>query len=141
MAWIGDTHYDISAGPESRLVRRTASGELQVLGVRRRPDFASRAAMSGVLYRVEWLAPAAAGRAARFSDVEELREGGNCLHLACVDGGARQWWCYRPREQDDGTLSLLAEWAPEVERSRRRWRTLIASPSSIASLHSSPSSR
>jgi hypothetical protein len=141
MAWIGDTHYEISAGPEGRLVRRLGSGELQVLGVRCRPEFASREAMSGVLYRAQWLAPGDAARAARFCDVVELREGGNCLHLACLHEGARQWWCYRPREQDDGTLSLLAEWAAGDMRARSRWRTLLPSSSSIATPASSPSFR
>lgn len=120
MAWIADTHYEILGGREGMLVRRQPSGAVQLLGVRGRPGFASTAATGGLLYRVEWLPSAAGAGAARFVDLDGVREGGNCLHLACTLGGARQWWCYRPRESDDGTLSLLAEWAPPPERARRR---------------------
>lgn len=115
MARIGDTHYEIVDGI---LHRRDASGAVEFLAVPGRPDFASGAAMSGVLYRVEWQ-PAAVS-AARFEGADGLRDGGNCLHLACRDGDRRQWWCYRPRERDDGTLSLLAEWEPRPEPARRR---------------------
>src|SRR5690348_2580923 len=112
MAWIGDMRYEVSGGT---VLRRAPSGAVEALGVRARPDFSSAAAMSGVLYRVTWL-PAGDGGAARFLDVEGVRGGGNCLHVACGDGGRRQWWCYRPRRHDDGTLSLLAEWVARRDR-------------------------
>jgi hypothetical protein len=112
---IGGMGYEVRDGV---VLRRSPSGAVEALGVRGRPDFSSDAAMSGVLYRAAWLPDG--GGAARFRDVEAVRDGGNCLHVACRDGARRQWWCYRPREHDDGTLSLLAEWAPSPERPRRR---------------------
>jgi hypothetical protein len=124
MDWIGDMQFDVAGGI---VLRRAPSGVVQALGVRGRPDFSSAAATSGVLYRVSWL-PSADGGAARFRDVEAVRGSGNCLHVACRDGGRRQWWCYRPREQDEGTLSLLAEWDPSPERPRRRRLRIATTP-------------
>lgn len=108
---IGGTGYEVRDGV---VLRRSSSGAVEALGVCGRPDFSSDAAMSGVLYRVVWL-PDGWG-AAGFRDIEAVRDGGNCLHIACREGARRQWWCYRPRERDDGTLSLLAEWVAPRDR-------------------------
>jgi hypothetical protein len=117
MAWIGDIAYEVVGRGDGCVIRRLPTGELEALGVCGRPGFETERALGGVLYRVEWLPialPADARRAgaALFAVPETVRAAGNCLHLTCAAAGtrARQWWCYRPREHDDGTLSLLHEW-------------------------------
>jgi hypothetical protein len=120
MAFIGDTSYELHGRPHAGfLVRRLPDGRCQALGVKGRPGFDAAEAIGGVLYRVEWLDVDAPGQAAWagavvFTHADEPRAAGNCVHLACTCAGTpvrRQWWCYRERSYDGGTLSLLHEWA------------------------------
>jgi hypothetical protein len=127
MAELGDTHYLTHDGPDACLYRLLGDGRLEALAVKGRPGFEAARAIGGVLYRVEWIEVAAPGAAreagaAVFREPLGARAAGACIHLTCPDGagaGHAQWWCYRPREQDGGTLSLLHEWQ-EVPRPRRR---------------------
>jgi hypothetical protein len=129
MTWLGDIPYEVVGRPDGRVVRRFPDGVVQALGVRGRPGFAAGQAISGVLYRAEWLeiavaADAPESGAAVFMAPEPLRAAGNCVHLTCSagDAAARQWWCYRPRDYDDGTLSLLHEWVPNARLAAARGR-------------------
>jgi hypothetical protein len=129
MPWIGDIAYEVVGRGDGCVIRRHPNGDVDALGVRGRPGFETERAIGGVLYRVQWLpiarpGDARAAGAALFAVPEAVRAAGNCLHLTCAAAGprARQWWCYRPRELDDGTLSLLHEWrttAPPAHARRR----------------------
>ncbi len=133
MAWIADTCYETYDQPEGVVVRRLPSGVLETLAIRGRPGFDGGRAISGVLYRVEWLElagpnDACAAGAAIFRVPDPPRAAGNCLHLTCQQAGSglRQWWCYLPRQHDDGTLSLLHEWGNEPRKPRRALRARFA---------------
>jgi hypothetical protein len=117
MAWLDDSHYEIDQQEDAVLLRRLESGVTQALAVRGRPGFDAEHAVPGLLYRVEWLNVIHADEArllgaARFAPADAPRAAGNCLHLRA----GRQTWCYRPREYDGGTLSLLPEAAPRQRR-------------------------
>lgn len=128
MAELGDTIYLTHDGPDACLYRLQPDGRLSALVVKGRPGFEASRGIGGVLYRVEWVeidAPGAAraAGAAQFREPLGARAAGSCIHLTCPDGagaGQAQWWCYRPREQDGGTLSLLHQWREEARRPRRR---------------------
>jgi hypothetical protein len=134
MAQLGDTRYLTHDGPDACLYRLLADGRVQALAVKGRPGFAAERAIGGVLYRVEWIDVAAPGAAraagaAVFRGPQGARATGNCIHLTCPEGrgaGRAQWWCYRPREQDDGTLSLLHEWQELPRRARSRGLRALA---------------
>jgi hypothetical protein len=129
MAQLQDTRYLTGDGPDACLYRLLPDGRLQALAVKGRPGFDAARATGGVLYRVEWLdvdAPGAAraAGAAAFHGPDGARAAGACIHLTCPDGagpGEGQWWCYRPREHDGGTISLLHQWQerPPAPRPRR----------------------
>lgn len=127
MAWLDDTCYEIDQREDAVVLRRLASGDVQALAVRGRPGFDGEHAAPGLLYRVEWLAvihgdEARLLGAVRFPPADPPRAAGNCLHLRCSprSGDGRQTWCYRPRDYDAGTLSLLPEAAPRPRRRLRR---------------------
>ena len=133
MAQLADTRYLTHDGPEACLYRLLPGGDLQALAVKGRPGFDAARAIGGVLYRVEWIdvgAPGAArdAGAATFRHPEGVQVAGACIHLTCPDGagaGQGQWWCYRPREHDGGTIGLLHEWQVEPPaRGGRRLRAL-----------------
>jgi hypothetical protein len=133
MAWLGDTCYLTHDGPDACLYRLRGDASLQVLTVKGRPGFAGDEALGGVLYRVQWRdvdAPGAArsAGAASFRCPDGVRAAGNCIHLTCPEagnGGLAQWWCYRPRAYDGGTLSLLHAWRePRPSARSRRLRAL-----------------
>ena len=129
MAQLEDMRYLTHDGPDACLYRLLPDGHLQALAVKGRPGFDAARAIGGVLYRVEWLDIAAPGAAhdagaARFHHPLGARAAGTCIHLTCPDGagaGQGQWWCYRPREHDGGTISLLHEWQ-ETAAPRRAGR-------------------
>src|SRR3954452_9936022 len=133
MAELGDRHYLTHDGPDACLYRLLPDGRVQALAVKGRPGFEAARGIGGVLYRVEWIdihAPGAAraGGAAMSREPLGARAAGSCIHLACPDGagaGRGQWWCYRPREHDGGTISLLHQWQ-EMPRPRRRLLGLAA---------------
>ena len=85
-----------------------------------------------MLYRVEWIDVDAPGRAreagaATFHHPLGARAAGACIHLTCPDGagtGLGQWWCYRPRRHDGGTISLLHEWQTAPPQRARGLRAL-----------------
>jgi hypothetical protein len=98
-------------GPEACLYRLHEDGTLQALTVKGRPGFDTAEALGGVLYRVEWVEVASPGAAwdagaARFHHPSGAQVAGSCVHLSSPE----QWWCYRPRAYDDGTISLLHSW-------------------------------
>jgi hypothetical protein len=106
MAQLEDTRYLTGDGQDACLYRLLPDGRLQALAVKGRPGFdAARATFHGP---------------------DGARAAGACIHLTCPEGagpGEGQWWCYRPREHDGGTISLLHQWqegppAPRVRRPR-----------------------
>jgi hypothetical protein len=132
MAQLGDARYLTHDGPQACLYRLLGDGRVQALAVKGRPGFAADRAIGGVLYRVEWIDIAAPGAArdagaAVFRHPDGARAAGNCIHLTCPDvNGRGQWWCYRPRRHDDGTLSLLHEWQDRPRARNRRLRALVS---------------
>jgi hypothetical protein len=131
MAQLGEARYLTHDGADACLYRVFGDGRVQALAVKGRPGFAADRAIGGVLYRVVWIDIASPGAAreagaAVFRHPDGARAAGNCIHLTCPDaGGARaQWWCYRPREHDGGTLSLLHEWRERPSARNRRLRAL-----------------
>jgi hypothetical protein len=132
MALLGDARYLTHDGPDACLYRLLADGGLQALAVKGRPRFAADRAIGGVLYRVEWIDIASPGAAAdagaaAFRHPDGARSAGNCIHLTCADPAGRgQWWCYRPRPRDGGTLSLLHQWDERPRARNRRLRALGA---------------